>query len=67
MKKGYIYGIFKVDISDDMSNVELTDSFINRNFMWLFEILNTIEGLAAEYLGIEHLFMIKIKKENEQK
>jgi len=44
MKKGYIYGIFKVDISDDMSNVELTDSFINRNFMWLFEILNTIEG-----------------------
>lgn len=62
MKRGKIYGIFPVDIEDDMTGVQMTDCWINRYLFWLFEILNTIEGCAAAAIGVEHLFWIKIDK-----
>ena len=64
MKTGRIFGIFPVEITEE-EGVTLRDCWINNNFMWLFDFLNEIEGLASSLVGVDHLFMIKLDKEEK--
>lgn len=57
---GKIFGLFPVTIVDNVP--DLDDCFFNNHFMWLFEILNSIEGFAASLVGVEHYFLIKMDK-----
>ena len=64
--KGTIYGIFEV-AENEKGEMELIDNFVNRHFMWLFEMLIEIDGFICEViLGVEHHFVIKIKKEENE-
>lgn len=61
-KRGTIFGIFPVEIKEN-KEVKMTDCFVNKYFMWLFKFLNKMEALVCGFLGIEHRFVIKIKKD----
>ncbi len=62
--KGKIYGIFDVEEKD--GEMSMTDTFFNNHFMWLFHIMNEIDGLACLVLGIPHNFIITIIKEKDE-
>jgi hypothetical protein len=65
IQTGKIYGIFPVKIINNEPN--LYDCFINNHFMWLFKILCEIEGLASAFVGVDHMFIIKIDKVKKSK
>lgn len=66
-RTGKIYGLFPITISGTDGTPELNDCFMNNYFIWLFEVMNVIEGFACNVLGKEHYFLIKMDKKNKDK
>jgi hypothetical protein len=57
---GKIYYIFPVEIIDDHPHMK--DCFINNHCMWLFEALNSMEAFIWGFMGVEHMFVIRMDK-----
>lgn len=60
---GKIYGLFPVTMINGVP--DFNDCFINNHFMWMFEVMNSIEGLACALLDMDHYFIIKIDKKKD--
>jgi hypothetical protein len=58
--EGSIY-FFPAFYDDETGEVELKDCWLVENFMWLFNVLNFIEGVICYLAGIDHYFVFKEK------
>ena len=56
--EGYVY-FFPAYCDSETDEVELKDCWLVRYFMWLFNIINEVEGVVCALRGIDHNFKFK--------